>query len=101
MRRVNKNISVVKSITAKSSNNQILKALTKEGTKVSAKGSSNLHDFSYDEAERILSITFIRGGRKYEYFGVPKMIYEGLVLAPSRGIYFNQYIKHKYKQAEI
>lgn len=104
-KRVNKSVTSVKSIfktvTARSTDRQITEAFTKEGTEVSAKGSSNIHSFSYDEETKILKITFIKGGREYEYFGVPRMVYEGMILAPSRGKYFHQFIRYKYKQAEL
>lgn len=104
-KKVNRSVtavkSVVKAVTARSTDRQVSEALTKEGTEVSAKGSSNIHSFSYDEDTKTLKITFIKGGREYEYYGVPRMIYDGMVLAPSRGKYFHQFIRYKYKQAEV
>jgi hypothetical protein len=42
-----------------------------------------------------LTIGFDGGGR-YDYFGVPEHVYTGLMVAQSKGRYFNQYIRGKY-----
>lgn len=43
-----------------------------------------------------LSIWFHESGR-YDYFNVPKHVYDAFLAAPSKGEYFNAYIKDRYK----
>lgn len=50
---------------------------------------------AYDETSRTLTIEF-RSGTVYEYFDVPRKIYEGLIDAPSAGNYFAENIRDVY-----
>ena len=54
--------------------------------------SSNLAAVGYDYDTATLRIEFIKSGC-YDYFGVPSDVYEGLLIASSKGIYFDQFIK--------
>jgi hypothetical protein len=54
--------------------------------------SSNLFSVGYDAGTSTLEIEF-RSGGVYQYFGVPAGVCEGLMMAPSKGRYFDQYIK--------
>ena len=54
----------------------------------------------YDHETETLEIVFRRGG-VYRYSGVPQQIYQSLMTAPSRGIYFGQSIKDKYPYRKI
>lgn len=54
--------------------------------------SSDLAAVGYDEDTATLRIEFLKGGT-YEYHGVPKDIYDGLINASSKGKYFDQFIK--------
>lgn len=54
--------------------------------------SSNLAAVGYNSDNQILNIRF-NSGSLYEYSGVPRPIYDGLMSAPSKGRYFNQNIK--------
>lgn len=54
--------------------------------------SSNLVSVGYDGSLSTLEIEF-HGGRVYQYFGVPKELYEGLMAASSHGRYFDAHIK--------
>jgi len=62
--------------------------------------SSNLASVGYDEHEEILEIEFQHGG-VYQYFDVPKKVYEELMNADSHGIYFNVNIRNKYIDHKI
>ncbi len=44
-----------------------------------------------------LSIWFGPNFRRYKYFGVPQHIYEALRDAPSRGRFFNTFIKGQFE----
>jgi hypothetical protein len=54
--------------------------------------SSDLVWVEYDAPTCTLRIGF-HGDSEYEYFDVPKNIYEGLMKASSYGTYFHQHIK--------
>ena len=62
--------------------------------------SSNLASVGYDELAGILEIEFHSGGI-YQYFGVPKSIYDGLMQASSKGRYHFFHIKFRYKYKRI
>lgn len=50
----------------------------------------------YDGMTRILRLQFTSSGQFYDYFGVPEHVYVGLLNAPSKGEYFNRYIRDQY-----
>jgi hypothetical protein len=62
--------------------------------------SSNLTAASYDITRSVLSIEF-HGGRVYEYDGVPRTVYAGLLGAASHGRYFHQWIRDRYPTVRI
>ena len=55
--------------------------------------SSNLASVGYDATSSTLEIEFHSGGI-YQYDGVPKEIYDGLLSADSKGKYFHRNIKN-------
>jgi hypothetical protein len=62
--------------------------------------SSNLKSVGYDEENKILEIEFLHGG-VYQYFDVPKSVYDGLMNASSHGQYFDRNVKkagYRYKK---
>ena len=62
--------------------------------------SSALTDARYDPQSRDLDVGFV-SGRRYRYSNVPPRIYEGLVSANSKGIFFNAHIRDKYAYREL
>ena len=62
--------------------------------------SSNLASVGYDPATQTLEIEFHHGG-VYQYFDVPSSIYDGLVVASSKGQYFAANIKGVYRYARV
>ena len=54
----------------------------------------------YDAESSTLEIVFRRGG-VYHYFDVPLEIYQGLMSAPSRGIYFDRTVKTRFRYLKI
>lgn len=54
--------------------------------------SSNISSVGYDPATSTLEIEFHHGG-VYQYYGVPRRVYMGLMKAESKGSYFYQHIK--------
>lgn len=63
--------------------------------------SSNLRSVGYDPASLTLEIEFHSGGL-YQYLNVPSSVYSSLMSAPSKGTYFDYYIKKaRYKFIKI
>lgn len=62
--------------------------------------SSNLKAVGYDEEKRILYVDFLNGA-KYQYFDVPRFLFEELLKADSKGSYLDRRIKkghYKYQK---
>ena len=63
--------------------------------------SSDLRSVGYDELTLILEIEFHHGGI-YQYFSVPKKIYEDLVKSvSSHGQFHTRYIKNRYRREKV
>jgi hypothetical protein len=62
--------------------------------------SSNIRSIGYDATSKTLEIEFNSVGI-YQYFGVPKYIYDELMAASSHGTYFHQNIKDCYQCTRI
>ncbi len=62
--------------------------------------SSVISKISYDPASSTLRITFVSGSI-YDYQNVPLNIYQSIKQAPSKGIYFNQFVKGTYPFIKI
>jgi hypothetical protein len=58
--------------------------------------SSAIERADYDEGTRVLKIWFVESGGPYDYYGVPTQIWTGLLAAPSKGTYYNDYIRDQY-----
>lgn len=54
--------------------------------------STTLAAVAYDGFRGILRLEF-RSRAVYSYFGVPRLVYEALLAAPSKGSYFNHAIR--------
>lgn len=63
--------------------------------------SSDLKSVGYDESTQTLEIEFRQGGI-YQYFGVSKKIYDGLMqYAFAHDQYHARYIKNRYRHKKI
>jgi len=62
--------------------------------------SSNIRSIGYDTESMVLEIEFHDGG-VYQYSNVPQHVYEGLMLASSKGSYFHQRIKGRYRYRKV
>jgi hypothetical protein len=59
--------------------------------------SSAIRSAYYDKDRAVLTLIFEgRDGGTYEYYAVPRRIYDGLLTADSAGAYFNQEIRDRY-----
>lgn len=61
--------------------------------------SSAMLSIGYDDGSETLELEF-KGG-VYQYLNVPRSIYEQLVEAPSKGSFFNVYIRPTYPAVRI
>jgi len=67
---------------------------------ISAVESTTVATIGYDDALGILQLEF-QSRAIYQYFGVPAPIHEGLQNAPSKGSYFNQFIRGHFPYRSI
>jgi len=68
--------------------------------KTTAVESTTLRTAAYDPERELLQIEF-HNRAVYQYFHVPAHIHEGLLQAPSKGIYFNRFIRPKFAYALV
>lgn len=62
--------------------------------------STNLSRVRYDDSRNTLAVEF-QGGRVYQFFDVPKQVFEGLLSAESHGKFFHEQIKGHYRYARV
>ena len=62
--------------------------------------SSNILAAAYDAAEQRLLVRF-KSGATYAYSYVPQDVADGLVTAPSAGVYLNTVIKDVYPYEQV
>jgi hypothetical protein len=57
--------------------------------------SSAIQAVGYDPLTQRMRITFA-AGHSYDYYGVPRHVFEGLVRAKSKGTFYNDHIRDRY-----
>lgn len=62
--------------------------------------SSNIESVGYDAPSETLEVEF-HGGTIYQYYNVPEGLYDQLMAAPSKGQFFNTYIKNSYPYSRV
>lgn len=62
--------------------------------------SSNIASIGYDENSATLEIEFLNGG-VYQYFDVPKNVYDEIMSASSHGQYLAQNIKGRFRFSKV
>lgn len=62
--------------------------------------SSNVAAVGYDEDSQTLQVEF-NNGSTYQYFDVPKNVFEGLISAGSVGSYLNAHIKGSFRFSRV
>ncbi len=60
--------------------------------------STTLATVGYDNAQSVLQLEF-RSGGVYRYFDVPAAVHAALLQAPSKGKYFRQSIRGRFRYA--
>lgn len=58
--------------------------------------SSLIRSVGYDPAGSILEVEFVEPRRIYTFYDVPYSVYDELLEAPSKGRYFNEFIRDDY-----
>jgi hypothetical protein len=62
--------------------------------------SSLIRDVGYDLDSSVLEVT-LHTGHVYEYYDVPLSVFHELMESPSKGTYFNEYIRDLYAYRQI
>jgi lysyl-tRNA synthetase class 2 len=62
--------------------------------------STTLRSLAYDADRRLLQIEF-QDRSQYQYFDVPVSVQEAFLGAPSKGAYFNQFIRPRFGYAQV
>jgi hypothetical protein len=62
--------------------------------------STTLATVAYDYAGGVLQLEF-RSGAVYRYFGVPTEAHDGLLRASSKGRYFNEEIRERFRHVRV
>jgi hypothetical protein len=62
--------------------------------------SSNIHSLEYKSYSNTLEVVFHSGG-VYQYYNVPEFRFTGIMSADSKGSYFDQHIKGKYRYKKL
>ena len=62
--------------------------------------SSNVKAVGYDGHTQTLEVEFV-SGRVYQYYGVPENMHGQFMQAPSKGEFFNAYIKNHYPYSRV
>lgn len=62
--------------------------------------STNLASIGYDEKSETLEVEF-QDGSVYQYFNVPKGIYDALIMAPSKGQFLAYQIKNRFPYSRV
>ena len=70
-----------------------------DGVFVIAVTSTAITQIEYDELSQELIVTFT-SARTYTYYGVPRDLYVQFLRAESKGQFFNEYIRDRYRYSE-
>lgn len=62
--------------------------------------STNVVSVGYDEGSQILEVEF-DNGRVYQYYNVPKNIYDEFMAASSKGKFLNYQIKQSFPYSRV
>jgi KTSC domain len=69
--------------------------------RVTAVESTTLATVGYDEARELLQLEFRSSRAIYQYFGVPALVHEALLCAPSKGSCFNQTVRGRFPYCRV
>lgn len=63
--------------------------------------SKSVAAIGYNPSALLLEVKFKLSGRIYAFLEVQREIYQKFIESPSKGVFFNKYIKSKYKYFKI
>ncbi|MBX9825358.1 MAG: KTSC domain-containing protein [Xanthobacteraceae bacterium] len=63
--------------------------------------SSNIESVGYDAASETLEVQFRSSGGIYQYGAVPAATHARFMSAPSKGKFFDQYIRNKFRTTKV
>ncbi len=63
--------------------------------------SSAIARIAYDAAGSVLSVWFVETEGRYDYYGVAESVYKAFLDAPSKGGFFNDRIKDRYRWTRL
>lgn len=62
--------------------------------------STNLRSVGYDPEELLLEVEFLDGA-VYQYFSVPTAVYQDLMAAGSKGSFFAEHVRNRYRYRRL
>jgi lysyl-tRNA synthetase class 2 len=62
--------------------------------------STAIRDIRYNTEREQLQITFV-SGRTYVYLNVPESIYGAFTTSASKGVFFNRFIRDRFRHREL
>lgn len=62
--------------------------------------SSNIRSIGHDEATNVLEVEF-KTGSVYQYLAVSKSLADRFIAAPSKGRFFDTYIREKFRTIRV
>jgi hypothetical protein len=62
--------------------------------------STTLSTVAYDDSRNLLQLEF-RSRAAYQYFDIPAAVHTGLLCASSKGSYFNQVIRGRFRYVRV
>ncbi len=65
-----------------------------------AVSSTNIRSIGYDPKSQTLEVEF-NSGRLYQYTGVPEALFERFMKAPSKGKFFAQYVRDRFRTRKL
>jgi hypothetical protein len=62
--------------------------------------STVIRSYRYDPVDRHLDVEFV-SGRRYRYHAVPDDVYDRMRRAFSKGVFFNDHVRDRYRFTEL
>ncbi len=62
---------------------------------------SRVASVEYATADRTDDSSAVRSAAIYRYFAVPQAVFEGLIAAESKGVYFNRNVRDRFRHQRL
>ena len=63
--------------------------------------SSNIEAIGYDAGSQELHVRFLKSGETYVYYNVEEWLFQEILQADSKGVYFNSNVKSHYSYSKL